>query len=252
MTKKKEENQEKVGIYVRVSTEEQAKEGISLDAQIERCKAFCKSRDWKVFRIYTDAGFSAGTLQRPALKNLLEDINAKKINILLVYKFDRFSRKLKDLLHLLEEFKEKGVNFSSVTEQIDTTTAMGEAFFQITGVFAQLERGMVKERVELAFDKKINDGEALHRAPLGYMYRNKKLVIDPENEGKVKEIFEMWASGIHYKGVSDKFGIPVSTLYEIVKNPIYIGKIRYRGKLYKAAHKPIIGQELFDKVQTKN
>src|SRR3989338_511004 len=147
---------EKVGIYVRVSTEEQAKEGISIDAQIDRFKSFCKARGWKVFRIYTDAGFSAGTMDRPALKNLVDDINNKKINILLVYKIDRFSRKLKDLISILEDLKSKGVNFTSVTEQIDTTTAMVEAFFQIIGVFAQLERGMVKERVELAFDKKIN------------------------------------------------------------------------------------------------
>ena len=119
---------QKAGIYVRVSTEEQAKEGISIDAQIERCRAFCTARGWKVFKLYTDAGYSAGSMNRPALKNMMDDINAKKFTILLVYKIDRFSRKLKDLISILEELKEKGVNFTSVTEQIDTTTAMGEAF----------------------------------------------------------------------------------------------------------------------------
>lgn len=237
-----------VGIYVRVSTEEQAKEGISIDAQIERCKAFCQARGWKVFKIYTDAGYSAGSLNRPALKDLINDINNKKLNILLVYKIDRFSRKLKDLISILEDIKEKGVNFTSVTEQIDTTTAMGEAFFQIIGVFAQLERGMVKERVELAFGKKINDGEALHRAPLGYIYKNSKLVVNDKEAEKVKEIFNMWASGIHYKDISAKFNIPISTLYEVIKNPIYIGKIRYRGNLYNANHKGVIDEELFYKV----
>jgi len=248
MTKKKEVKGEKVGIYVRVSTEEQAKEGISIDAQIERCKAFCKSRGWKVFRIYTDAGFSAGSLKRPALKNLLDDIESKKFNILLFYKIDRLSRNLKDLLYMLDDLKNKGINFTSVTEQIDTTTAMGTAFFQMIGVFAELERGMVKERVELAFDKKVKEGEALHRAPMGYTYRNKKLVVNDEDAEKVKEIFNMWASGVHYKEISEKFKLPVSTLYEIIKNPIYIGKIRYREQLYKAAHQPIIDEELFNKV----
>jgi len=219
MTKKKEVKGEKVGIYVRVSTEEQAKEGISIDAQIERCKAFCKSRGWKVFRIYTDAGFSAGSLKRPALKNLLDDIESKKFNILLFYKIDRLSRNLKDLLYMLDDLKNKGINFTSVTEQIDTTTAMGTAFFQI-----------------------------LHRAPMGYTYRNKKLVVNDEDAEKVKEIFNMWASGVHYKEISEKFKLPVSTLYEIIKNPIYIGKIRYREQLYKAAHQPIIDEELFNKV----
>src|SRR3990167_4730116 len=195
----------KVGVYVRVSTEEQAKEGISIDAQIERCRAFCKARGWKLFKIYTDAGYSAGTMDRPALKDLIGDITENKFSILLVYKIDRFSRKLKDLISILEDLKSKGVNFTSVTEQIDTTTAMGEAFFQIIGVFAQLERGMVKERVELAFGKKIDSGEVLNRAPLGYTYQNRKLVIHEEDAKKVSQIFEMWVTGIHYKDIASEF-----------------------------------------------
>jgi len=242
---------EKVGIYVRVSTEEQAKEGISIDAQIDRCNAFCKARGWQVFRIYTDAGYSAGSLKRPALQNLMEDINQKQLSILLVYKIDRFSRKLKDLISILEDLKSKGVNFTSVTEQIDTTTAMGEAFFQIIGVFAQLERGMVKERVEMAFDKKISSGEALNRAPMGYHYKNRRLEINPKEAETIRQIFEMWVAGIHYKEISGTLKIPISTIYEIVKNPIYIGKVRYRNQVYAGAHKSIITEELFYKVNKK-
>jgi len=243
MTKK----QLSTAIYVRVSTEEQAKEGLSIDAQIDKCKAFCKARDWDVFKIYKDAGYSAGSLNRPALELLLRDAQEKKFKTILVYKIDRFSRKLKDLIMVLEKLKEKEINFTSVTEQIDTTSAMGEAFFQIIGVFAQLERGMVKERVELAFDRKIKFGEALFRAPYGYIYQNKKLVPDPENSKKIKEIFEMWSQDIDYKEISKKFKIPVSTFYQIIKNKIYIGKIKYRGKMYKGKHKPIIDEELFNR-----
>ncbi len=234
-------------IYVRVSTEEQAREGLSIDAQIDKCKAFCQARDWKVFKIYKDAGFSAGSLNRPALELLLRDAQEKKFKIILVHKIDRFSRKLKDLIMILEELKEKEINFTSVTEQIDTTSAMGEAFFQIIGVFAQLERGMVRERVELAFERKIKFGEALFRAPYGYVYQNKKLVPDPENSGKIKEIFEMWSQNIDYKEISKKFKIPVSTFYQIIKNQIYLGKIKYRGKMYKGKHKPLIDEELFNR-----
>jgi site-specific DNA recombinase len=241
----------KVGVYVRVSTEEQAKEGISLDAQVQRCKSFCDARGWKVYQIYTDAGFSAGSMKRPALTNLLKDISEKKIDVLLVYKIDRFSRNLKDLISLLDDLKKKEVNFTSVTEQIDTTTAMGEAFFQIIGVFAQLERGMVKERVEMAFDKKISSGEVLNRAPIGYLYRSGKLVVDKANAENVRQIFEMWAASINYKEISSNFGIPVSTLYEIVKNPTYIGKVRYRGKLYPGSHKSIIEESLFYQINTR-
>jgi len=232
--------QKKVAIYSRVSTEEQAKEGLSVDAQIGKCKSFCDARDWKIFKIYKDAGFSAGTMNRPALELLLRDADEKKFDIILVYKIDRFSRKLTDLILTLDSLKEKNINFTSVTEQIDTTSAMGEAFFQIIGVFAQLERGMVKERVELAFEHKIKLGEALFRAPFGYVYLNKKLVPDPEKAPKVRGVFEMWASDISYKEICKKFNIPPSTLYQIIKNPIYLGKIKYRNKLYKGKHKPLI------------
>ncbi len=244
---KKQEKQPKVAIYARVSTDEQAKEGLSIDAQIDKCRNFCKARDWKVFKVYKDAGYSAGSLNRPALELLLRDAQDKKFDIILVYKIDRFSRKLKDLIMVLEDLKEKNINFTSVTEQIDTTSAMGEAFFQIIGVFAQLERGMVKERVELAFDRKVKFGEALYRAPFGYVYQNKKLVPHPDDSLKIKEIFEMWAQGIDYKEISKKFNIPKSTLYEIIKNPTYLGKVRYKGRLYKGKHQPIIDEELFNK-----
>lgn len=241
----------KVAIYARVSTEEQAREGLSVDAQIEKCKAFCLARDWEVFKVYRDAGFSAGTLDRPALELLLRDAQEKKFDIILVYKIDRFSRKLRDLIMVLDDLKEKEINFTSVTEQIDTTSAMGEAFFQIIGVFAQLERGMVKERVELSFDRKIDLGESLSRAPLGYKYENKKLILD-ENADKVKEIFEMWAAGISYKEICNKFNIPSSTLYQIIKNPVYLGKIKYKGQLYKGKHPALIDEALFNKANNLN
>lgn len=237
----------RVAIYARVSTEEQAKEGLSVDAQVDKCKAYCDARDWEIFKIYKDAGFSAGSLNRPALELLTRDAQERKFDIILVYKIDRFSRKLKDLIMVLEDLKEKEINFTSVTEQIDTTSAMGEAFFQIIGVFAQLERGMVKERVELAFDRKIKLGDTLFRAPYGYVYRNKKLVLDPELSKNVVEIFEMWAQGVNYKEISKKFNIPDSTLYQIIKNPIYLGKIKYKGQMYKGTHPSLISQDLFDK-----
>ncbi len=238
----------KTAIYVRVSTDEQAKEGISMDAQIQKCKSYCDARDWEATQIYTDAGQSAGTMNRPAVQQLIKDLDHGKFQNILVYKFDRFSRNLRDLISFLDNIKKKGINFTSVTENIDTTTAMGEAFFQMIGVFAQLERGMVKERVKLAFDKKAEDGGALNRPPFGYRFRQKKM-IPHENESEiVKDIFEMRSRGINYKDISDKFSIPISTLYNIIKNPVYVGKIRYKGKLYKGAHKALIKEEIFSKI----
>ncbi|MBT4835287.1 recombinase family protein, partial [Candidatus Woesearchaeota archaeon] len=240
------ENKLKTAIYVRVSTDEQAKEGISISAQIDRCQNYCKARSWKVINIYTDAGYSAGSMKRPAVQQLFQDLRENKFENILVYKFDRFSRNVRDLITFLDNLKAQEVNFTSVTENIDTTTAMGEAFFQMIGVFAQLERGMVKERVKLAFDKKISDGESLSRAPKGYMYNNGKLIVDKKNSNEIKQIFDMRAAGIHYKIISDKFNIPISTLYNIIKNPTYAGKIKYNGEIYEGTHSAIIDPALFN------
>src|SRR3989344_9162310 len=242
---------DRCAIYIRVSTEEQAREGISIEAQKDRCVKYCEAKGWPVFRVYEDAGFSAGSTKRPAFRQLLEDVRKREFATLLVYKVDRFSRNLKDLITVLEELKSHGVNFTSVTEPIDTTSAIGEAFFQIIGVFAQLERGMVKERVELAFGKKIDSGEVLNRAPLGYYYNGGKLTIQPDEAAKVREIFQMWAAGVNYKEIAAQFSLPTSTLYDLIKNPTYIGKVRYRGKLFKGSHQPLIEDELFFKVNKK-
>ena len=206
---------------------------------------------FRQFKVYKDAGFSAGSLNRPAMELMLRDAQESRFNIILVYKIDRFSRKLRDLILILEDLKEKKINFTSVTEQIDTTSAMGEAFFQIIGVFAQLERGMVKERVLSSFDRKVDLGESLSRAPLGYVYQNKKLVPDIENVQKIKEIFEMWVAGANYKEICKKYSLPPSTLYHLIENPIYTGKIKYKGELFKGSHKPLIDEELFNAANNK-
>ena len=239
---------DRCAIYIRVSTEEQAREGISIEAQKDRCVKYCEAKGWPVFRVYEDAGFSAGSTKRPAFRQLLEDVRKREFATLLVYKVDRFSRNLKDLITVLEELKSHGVNFTSVTEPIDTTSAMGEAFFQIIGVFAQLELGMVKERVKMAFDKKLQDGEYLNRAPLGYRYRNGALAVHEEEAERVRDIFAMWAAGVHYREIAEKASVPVSTLYTIVRNPTYVGKIQYRGKLYQGVHQALVDEELFERV----
>lgn len=253
VTKKKLQNEKPlVAIYARVSTDEQAKEGISIDAQIEKCKSYCNARGWDIYNVYTDPGYSAGTMDRPAMQSMISEAQKASFNIILVYKIDRFSRKLKDLILALEDLKEHNINFTSVTEQIDTTSAMGEAFFQIIGVFAQLERGMVKERVKLAFDRKAELGEALYRPPFGYTYQNRKLIIDPINGPKVSEIFELWIQGINHKAIAERVGVSPSSIYTIIKNPIYIGKIKYKGELIIGTHKPLINKELWDKANNIN
>ena len=235
----------KAAIYCRVSTEEQ-----HADKQEDICREYCKRSGHSVYKVYKDV-ISGTKESRPSFNKLLEDLRHFKFDAVLVTKLDRLGRSLQHLLSLIDEFKRKGVHFIAATQNIDTTTAMGEAFFQMIGVFAQLERGMVKERVKLAFDKKISDGESLSRAPLGYIYNNGKLAIDKLNSKKIKTIFEMRVAGIHYKIISEKLNIPISTLYTIIKNPTYAGKIKYKGEIYDGVHVAIIDPVLFNNLNPR-
>ncbi len=259
-SKDKEDNSNKTNtnpekltaIYTRVSTEEQAKEGISLSAQKDRLIAFCKAKDLSIYDIYTDDGYSAGSINRPALKKMLEDANQGKFKNVLVYKIDRFSRNLKDLIITLDEFQKKKINFISSTEPIDTTSAIGNAFMQIIGVFAQLERGMVAERVKLSFEKKLSSKEFINRPPLGYRVSKKKLIINNQEAQIVRKAFSMRVRGINYKDICKELRIPTSTFYHIIKNPTYIGYISYKNLLIKGNFPPLITRETFFKAHDNN
>jgi site-specific DNA recombinase len=239
-------------IYIRVSTEEQAKEGISIPAQKDRLAAFCKAKDFDIFDFYIDEGFSAGSLKRPQLKRLLDDARTKKFSNIVVYKIDRFSRNLKDLITLLDEFKGLKVNFISASEPIDTTSAIGNAFMQIIGVFAELERGMVTERVKLAFDKKLSMKEYLSRPPLGYRVEGKTLVIDEEKAKLIREIFADRLAGVNFRETCSRLGIPKSTYYYIIGNSAYVGILRYKNRIFKAEFEPIIDLPTFYKASRRN
>ena len=250
--KAKEKNPNMTAIYIRVSTEEQAKKGISLDAQKERLTAFCTAKVLEMYKIYMDDGYSAGSTNRPALKELIEDANEGRFSNILVYKIDRFSRNLKDLIIMLDEFQKKKINFISATEPIDTTSAIGNAFMQIIGVFAELERGMVAERVKLAFEKKINSKEFLNRPPLGYKIEGKTLKIIEKDAAKVRDIFNMRIKGMNYKDICEKAKIPISSFYHIIKNPAYIGYISYNNLLVKGNFPAIITKDMFARAHREN
>lgn len=129
----------KVGIYIRVSTQEQANEGYSIQAQKERLISYCKAKDWHIVDIYTDGGYSGSNLDRPGIQKLIADI--EKIDMVLVYKLDRLSRSQKDTLYLIEDiFLKNNVDFVSMNESFDTSTPFGRAMIGILSVFAQLER----------------------------------------------------------------------------------------------------------------
>ena len=137
----------KIAIYIRVSTEDQAKEGYSLEVQREYLESFAKREGYEVFKVYCDDGISAYSTRREALQELLKDAKRKKFELVFVYKIDRFSRNLKDLLNLVDELSACEVAFKSATEPFDTSTSAGKLMFQQLGSFAEFERNRLAERV---------------------------------------------------------------------------------------------------------
>ncbi|MBU1922913.1 MAG: recombinase family protein, partial [Candidatus Omnitrophica bacterium] len=161
----------KVAIYIRVSTEEQAREGFSMEVQREYLLDHAKRLGWEVYKIYSDDE-SGYVLERPALKEMFQDARAKKFELIITYKLDRFSRKLKDLLNIVDELEGYGVAYKSATEPFDTTTSAGKLMFQQLGSFAEFERNRIKERVFPGMIKGVQQGnwQGARYAPYGYHY----------------------------------------------------------------------------------
>jgi len=175
----------RISLYIRVSTEDQAKEGYSPDVQKEYLESFAKRESFEIFKIYQDDGISGYTTERPALKELLKDAKDKKFDLVLVYKLDRFSRHLKDLLDLVDELSSYGVGFKSASEPLGTTTSAGKLMFQQLGSFAEFERNRIAERVFPGMVKSVQQGnwQGARYAPYGYKYnKGRKLLEIDEKE----------------------------------------------------------------------
>ena len=166
----------KIAFYIRVSTEDQAKEGYSLEVQREYLESFAKREGFEIFKVYQDDGISGYSTERPTLKELLKDAKGRKFDLVLVYKIDRFSRNLKDLLNLVDELSSSGVGFKSATEPFDTTTSAGKLMFQQLGSFAEFERNRIAERVFPGMVKGVQRGnwQGARYAPYGYKYNKEK------------------------------------------------------------------------------
>ena len=144
---------------MRVSTQEQVKEGYSIPEQTDRLKSYCSAMGWDVFKVYTDAGFSGANTSRPALQELMRDVESHFIEKVVVYKLDRLSRSQKDTLHLIEDvLLSNGCDFVSMNENFDTSTPFGKAMIGILAVFAQLEREQIKERMQMGKDARAKQG----------------------------------------------------------------------------------------------
>lgn len=161
----------KVAIYVRVSTTSQADEGYSIDEQKAKLTSYCDIKDWNIYEIYTDGGFSGSNTERPALEQLIRDAKRKLFDTVLVYKLDRLSRSQKDTLYLIEDvFLENNIEFVSLLENFDTSTPFGKAMIGLLSVFAQLEREQIKERMQLGKLGRAKSGKSMQWAKTSYGY----------------------------------------------------------------------------------
>lgn len=265
----------KTGIYVRVSTDEQAQEGFSIRGQTEKLKSYAMLKEWDIYDIYSDEGISGKNIvDRPAINRLIDDINEGKVNNVLVFKVDRLTRSTKNLIELVELFEEKGCVFNSLTESIDTDTPSGRMFLKIIGIFAEFERENLISRLKLGFERKVKEGYTLATNSVSYGYDRPKgqkiQSINPDEAKVVKEIFNMFvnenmsrcgiASNLNNRKIQCKQSgatWDATKIKDILTNPTYIGKVRYSvhdEKNYfetEGQHENIISDELFVLAQEK-
>lgn len=204
--------------YVRVSTEEQARGGVSLDTQEKRIRAYAESQGWMFCGMFREEGASGKDLNRPQLQAMLTGLEADHVDVVLVYRVDRLTRKQKDLWSLLEDvFEKQGVGFKSVVEPFDTTTAQGKAFLGMLGVFAQLERDTIAERTKDALAHKKRNGDWVGRVPTGFTLDEGRLAKDPRGQKIIARAKRLRRAGATIRTIAKKIGLPKSTVAELVK-----------------------------------
>lgn len=254
--------------YVRVSTPEQAKEGYSIGAQTDKLEAYCKARGWTLCNIYTDPAYSGAKMDRPGLQKLIADVQAGKVDLVLVYKLDRLSRSQKDTLYLIEDvFTPRNVAFVSINENFDTSTAFGRAMVGILSVFAQLEREQIKERTQMGLFERAKEGlwKGGGITPIGYEYIESanELRVNDYEAAQVREIFDMFVNQGYaitkiQKLMQDKgyryryggWGHP-KTVRNVLSNNVYIGVIKWGEHEFAGQHQPLISEGTFRKAQRR-
>ncbi|MEQ9810350.1 recombinase family protein [Streptococcus jiangjianxini] len=252
----------KVAIYVRVSTTNQAEEGYSIDEQKDKLASYCHIKDWNIYDIYTDGGFSGSNTDRPALEKLIKDAKNKKFDTVLVYKLDRLSRSQKDTLYLIEDvFIANDIAFFSLQENFDTSTPFGKAMIGLLSVFAQLEREQIKERMSLGKLGRAKSGKSMMWAKTSYGYDYHKetgtMTVNELEAIVVKEIFRSYLKGMSITKlrdkINDKYPKTPAWSYRIIRqilaNPVYCGYNQYKGQVYPGNHEAIIAEEVYNKTQ---
>lgn len=252
----------KVALYVRVSTTSQLEEGYSIEEQKAKLESYCDIKDWHVYKVYTDGGFSGSTTERPALEQLIKDAQSKLFDTVLVYKLDRLSRSQKDTLYLIEDiFLKNNIEFVSLLENFDTSTPFGRAVIGLLSVFAQLEREQIKERMQLGKLGRAKAGKSMMWAKTSYGYNYDKetgsMTVNEYEALAVKEIFTSYLAGMSITKLRDKINQEYPkqpawsyrTIRGILANPVYCGLNQYKGQTFQGTHKAIISLDDFEQTQ---
>lgn len=252
----------KVALYVRVSTTSQLEEGYSIEEQKAKLESYCDIKDWHIYKVYTDGGFSGSTTERPALEQLIKDAQSKLFDTVLVYKLDRLSRSQKDTLYLIEDiFLKNNIEFVSLLENFDTSTPFGRAVIGLLSVFAQLEREQIKERMQLGKLGRAKAGKSMMWAKTSYGYNYDKetgsMTINEYEALVVKEIFTSYLAGMSITKLRDKINEEYPkqpawsyrTIRGILANPVYCGLNQYKGQTFQGTHKAIISLDDFEQTQ---
>jgi DNA invertase Pin-like site-specific DNA recombinase len=254
-------------VYTRKSSEEGLEQEFnSLDAQREACEAYIASQKPEGWVLvpdhYDDGGISGATLERPALKRLLADIEAHRVDVVVVYKIDRLSRALMDFAKLVEVFDRNNVTFVSVTQSFNTTTSMGRLTLNILLSFAQFEREVIGERIRDKFAASRKKGMWMGGfVPLGYDVKDRKLVINDTESAIVQMIFERFIKigsatelvrRLRAENIRGKQGklVDKGYVYKLLNNRVYIGEAVHKGTAYPGEHEAIIDRTLWDRVHT--
>ena len=246
-------------IYTRVSTTEQAKHGYSLVSQELECKKFADKEGIKVVKIYREEGISAKTTNRPQLQNLIKFCieNKKSINCIIVWKFDRFTRKLEDQIELFGKMQKYNIRVLSATEN-NEESAIGNLVRNVIGTFAQFENDIKSERVTAGMKEAFLQGNWLWKAPIGYKMIGKKLYIDETKGSHIKKIFENFATGLYRQTdllnylKDNNIKISANTLCDLLRKPVYYGYLvneKYSKEPIKGDFEPIVDEQTFYRVQ---
>ena len=260
------EEKKKCGLYMRVSTEDQAREGFSLPEQKERLEAFCKFKGYEIVDYYEDAGISAKTgNHRPEFERLKDDIKAKRINTIVALKLDRITRSIYDWENLMTFLDENNAYLDCVNDEINTTSANGKMISRLLMSVSQNEIERTSERTKVGMAGAIKNGHIPHKAPLGYKHEDRKLVIDYSTKDIVVRIFELYYNGLSYKKISNLFNEEKvlgrdnwrdSTIVTILENEIYKGDFVHGKRTnhptyYGDVVEPIVSKEMWEDCQVQ-